>query len=469
MATPFPSDGTESRSVPGNTYEPVTRGRDIESQAGTEDGGDGIDVAEKGAQENDCTLVRSFTPGNRQLDIEPPPDGGMQAWLQVLMGHLVIFNSFGYTNSYGFFESYYTSELGLTASTLSWPGSIQIFLAFLVGTVSGRACDAGYLRSVLALGFAFQLLSVFSTSFCTQYWQILLAQGICQGLGNGLSFTPAVSTVATYFLKRRALAIALVSCGNATGGVVFPLLAQQLIPRIGFGWTLRVMGFVMLFNMVIVLSIAKNRLPPRTSGPLIDMTAFKDVAWVLFVISTFLMFWVLFFAITYINLYGTNIIGVSHSTSTNILLILNAVGVPGRVIPCLISDYYLGPINTVVPLACICSLLFFLWQTVHTYGGLIGFAIAFGFINTGVQVLATTSMSSLCRDVSKMGTRVGMALTILSFATLTGGPIAGALIDADHGNFLYAQIFGGVVIAVGTVVLVGARISQTGLHIMVRM
>jgi MFS family permease len=217
------------------------------------------------------------------------------------MGHLVICNSFGYINAYGFFEAYYVESLGLSSSVLAWPGSIQIFLALLGGVFSGRACDAGFLRAILAAGFFFQLLGIFSTSFCKTYWQILLAQGICQGLGNGMVFTPAVSTVATYFHKRRALAIALVSCGNATGGVIFPLLAQQLIPRIGFPWAVRVMGFVMMINMAVVLPIAKKRLPPRKSGPLVEWSAFKDIPWVLFVVSTFLMYLVLFFAMTYVS------------------------------------------------------------------------------------------------------------------------------------------------------------------------
>lgn len=85
QALALPSEGAELRSDPyeaGNTYESVTRGRDIESLAGTDSGADGNQISEKRTQENDCTLVRSFTPGNRQLDVEPPPDGGMQAWLQ---------------------------------------------------------------------------------------------------------------------------------------------------------------------------------------------------------------------------------------------------------------------------------------------------------------------------------------------------------------------------------------------------
>lgn len=419
-------------------------------------------------QGNECSLVRSYTLRRTPTELPPPPDGGTQAWLQVLVGHLVIFNTFGYFNSYGFFEAYYVDSLGLSDSTIAWPGSVQSFLSFLVGVGAGRACDAGYLRTLLIVAFVLQLIGVFSVSFATSYWQIFLAQGVCQGLGNGLAFTPAVSNVATYFAKRRALAIALISCGNATGGVAFPLIAQQLIPKVGFGWTVRIMGLVMLFNMAIILTLVRSRLPPRTSGAIIDMSAFKDLPWVLFVISTFLMFLVLLFALTYIELYGTRVIGISHQTSITILLALNAVGIPGRVIPCLIADYYLGPINTVVPCACLCALMFFVWIEIHSFRGLIGFAIAFGLVNTACQVLATASMSSLVKDPQKMGTRMGMALTILSVATLTGSPIAGALIDMDDGNFFYAQLFGGCVIALGAMVMVAARISQTGWKLAVR-
>ena len=59
-----------------------------------------------------------------------------------------------------------------------------------------------------------------------------------------------------------------------------------------------------------------------------------------------------------------------------------------------------------------------------------------------------------------MGTRVGMGFTIISFACLTGPPIAGALIQVKGGQFLAAQIFGGVTIVVGTSILFLARVHQ---------
>lgn len=60
------------------------------------------------------------------IDPGPPPDGGLKAWTQALMGHLVVFNTWGMISSFSVFQAYYTSELGLEPSAVSWIGSIQM-------------------------------------------------------------------------------------------------------------------------------------------------------------------------------------------------------------------------------------------------------------------------------------------------------------------------------------------------------
>ena len=232
-------------------------------------------------------------------DVSPPPDGGLKAWTQVLMGHLVLINSWGYLTSFGLFQSYYVTALSATPAAISWIGSVQILLIYLVGTFSGRALDAGYYHITLWLGLFLQLLGVFMTSISTQYWQLFLAQGVCKGLGDGLLFCPTVSLVATYFSRRRSLAMACTASGAATGGIIFPLIAQQLLPKVGFGWTARVMGFVILFNAAIVVSIARVRLPPRKAGPLVEWEAFQEPSYLLFCFAMFFDFWAVYFAYFY--------------------------------------------------------------------------------------------------------------------------------------------------------------------------
>lgn len=234
------------------------------------------------------------------IDPGPPPDGGLRAWTQSAMGHLVVFNTWGYINSFGVFQTYYVTALNHPPSDISWVGSVQIFLLFFVGTFSGRATDAGYFRVVITAGSVLQLLGVFMTSLCTRYWQLLLAQGLCTGLGNGLLFCPILSLLSTYFSKRRSLAIGIAASGSATGGLVFPVIVQQLLPKIGFAWTVRVLGFVMLALQALTLAFSRTRLPPRKSGPLVEWGAFKELPYLLFSIGMFLNFWGLYFAFYYV-------------------------------------------------------------------------------------------------------------------------------------------------------------------------
>ena len=64
--------------------------------------------------------------------------------------------------------------------------------------------------------------------------------------------------------------------GTATGGIVFPVIARQLTDKVGFGWTIRVMGFIILANSIIILVLARTRGSPRSTGPLIKLAAFAD-------------------------------------------------------------------------------------------------------------------------------------------------------------------------------------------------
>lgn len=230
-----------------------------------------------------------------------PPDGGFGAWWQVAMGHLVIFNTWGYINSFGLFQTYYESVLSESPSTISWIGSIQVFLMFFLGTASGRAADAGYFRLVFSIGVFFQLLGIFMTSLSTTYWQFFLSQGICTGVGMGLLFCPIVSVVSTYFLKHRAKAVGFIAAGTGTGGLIFPIVAQKLLPSIGFGWTVRVMGFIMMGTMCLPLAFSKSRLPPRRIGPLVEWQAFKDRSFTLYTIGVTLCFGGLYFAFYYVS------------------------------------------------------------------------------------------------------------------------------------------------------------------------
>lgn len=164
---------------------------------------------------------------------QPPPDGGWQAWAQVVSGHFVVAVTWGYSASFGVFQSHYEATLPQSASEISWIGGFQIFCLLFVSTASGRATDAGLARAVMIAGAVLLVLGTFMTSLATEYWQIFLAQGLCVGVGQGLMWLPSVTIISTYFVRRRVFAVTAAATGTSTGGIIFPAMVQHLIPKIG--------------------------------------------------------------------------------------------------------------------------------------------------------------------------------------------------------------------------------------------
>jgi MFS family permease len=196
-------------------------------------------------------------------------------------------NTWGFINSFGVFQTYYTTFLDRPPSDISWIGSIQVFLSFFVGAFIGRFTDGGFLRHVLSCGTVLVTIGIFTASASTQYWQLILSQGICCGLGSGCLVTPAVSVVSTYFEKKRSLAIGFATCGSVTGGLVFSAMARQLIPSAGIGWALRGIGFVQVATLLFVTTFMRPRLPPRKADRLVEWVAFREPEYACFTAGMF--------------------------------------------------------------------------------------------------------------------------------------------------------------------------------------
>ncbi|KAF3763588.1 MFS general substrate transporter [Cryphonectria parasitica EP155] len=368
--------------------------------------------------------------------------------------------SWGYINSFGLFETYYSTTLGLPPSTIAWIGSMQVFLLFFIGTFTGRLTDAGFFRPVFAVGTCFTMLGIFTTSVCTSYWQLFLSQGVCMGVGNGCLFCPALATVSTYFHKRRSIALGITACGSATGGLIFPAMARQLLPTVGFGWTIRAIGFVQLFGLVLASLGLKTRVPPRKSGALVEWAAFREPEYSFYAAGTFSCFLGVYIAFYYIASFSRDIIGLAYSDSLNLLLLLNGVGILGRLAPNYIADRY-GAINVFVPTAIIASACSLAWIAVDNPTGLYVWTVFYGIACGGIQSLFPAGLTSLTTDLRKAGTRMGMVFTINSFATLIGPPIDGALISACGGRYYGAQAFAGTALLVGAGFLTCARLART--------
>ncbi|OHF00436.1 major facilitator superfamily transporter [Colletotrichum orchidophilum] len=405
------------------------------------------------ADEEKAELVPLTTDG---------PDGGVQGWLQVLVAFLLVLDGFGFITAFGVFQASYAKILPNSPSDISWIGSMQIFLLFLLGTLSGRLIDAGHFRITLITGIVFQVGGIFGASFSSKYWHFLLSQGIATGIGNGMHFTALVWLVSQYFTKRRGLALGISSCGAPIGAVIFTIIAREMIPRAGIQWTLRTMGFLVLADSIVIYLLARPKAATRKGGPLLELSAFKELPYLLFTIGMFFALLGVYFAYYYVPLFSRNKLNLDDSGALTVLIVMSAVGIIGRLIPPYLADKSIKPLRTLVISLLLSSLNVFAWIAVSSMTGLYVWVIAYAFTANAVQTLFTASMGEVTSDMSKLGVRIGMVFTIVSFACLAGPPIGGGLVGINHGNFLYAQIFAGASMLLGGLLVALAKIKQVG-------
>lgn len=447
--TPVPNSGPghgpggDSVAVATTTSDPDTKS---DEKTGRVDGEASVD-GDDGTITEDTTTAT--TPPPNPTSPPPVPDGGWAAWMQVASSFVVMMDTWGLINSFGVFQTYYETELlpAQDSSAISWIGSLQGALLLLLGMVSGPLFDAGYFRSLLASGTFLVVFGMFMTSLCTEYWQVLLAQGFCVGIGAGLLFLPSAAVLSQYFSRRRAVALGLQSVGSPLAGAVFPIVFSRLQPAVGFPWATRALAFILLGLSAIPLAFLKTRLPPPTrKRAFIDFPALRDLPYMVYNSGSFLAYLGLYVPYFYIQLWairhgltkegqgsgGGGGAGADFS-SAYLITLLNAGSVPGRVLPNLLADYLAGSSVAVMAATALgASVLAFGWLGISSFGGIVTFTLLFGFFNGGVTSLPPSAIAALTPDLSRIGTRMGMTFIFTGTAVLIGTPVAGAVLRNDH-------------------------------------
>ncbi|KAG9189702.1 hypothetical protein G6011_06570 [Alternaria panax] len=318
--------------------------------------------------------------------IPPPPDGGLHAWLKVFGGFMIYINIWGFTLTYGAFQTYYRTTLlpSSSPSSISWIGTVQAWLLIVIGVLSGPLFDLGYFRSMLLVGNFLVVLGIMMLSLSTKYWQVFLSQGLCMGLGAGLLYIPSLAMVGVWFSKKRAFALGIVMSGIAVGGVIYIIMFDHLVRTAGFPWAIRAIGFVALaaalLSIPALLSGSAWLKHKRKRRALFDKSALHDRLFLIFTacsFSTFLGYIVPYF---YIPTYARERLGSSES-----------------------------------------------------------------FFSAALVTVPSAAFANITPDLSRLGTRLGMSWSVSSIASLIGAPIAGALLKKTDGrtNFIGVQIWSG--------------------------
>ncbi|RAL01413.1 putative MFS monocarboxylate transporter [Aspergillus ibericus CBS 121593] len=382
---------------------------------------------------------------------KPMPEGGLEGWLSVLAGFCVFVNSWGLISCYGAFQEFYQTVLlpDESPSTISWIGSIQATLIVMVGMVTGPLVDSGYLRPLIICGSVLVVFGMMMLSLATEYYQVLLAQGFCVGMGGGITYIPAMVVVSSHFTTKRPIAIGCAAIGSSVGSVIFPIMFRRLQPIIHFPWSVRCIAFINLFLALITCTILCRRPGKRTrTRSLIEWQALTHLPFMLLSLSMTCVMLAYYVPIFYIATYARSALHTPTSLSFYLVSITNGASAFGRTMPYLLGAR-IKPIFILITCVAAAALAMFTWIATTNTAGYIVWACYWGFVS-GVLVTAPTSIvahKAFCPDSDYLGTRMGMMWGISSVGSLVGTPVAGALVDLIAADFLRAQIFAGCMMA----------------------
>ena len=429
------------------------------------------------------------------------PLNGRTAWLHALTGMLVVFNCWGISNAFGLFQEYYHTTLlrHSRLSSISWIGSTQLALVFGMGFPIGRLVDKGHFHLVFHSGSVLMVAGLLISSWCHTWWTLWLVQGLLTGTGMGAVFCSGIVAMMTWFDEKAVgLAMGLGAGGSCIGGIVYVLIARHLLIVSGFATTMRVLSAVAAAtmipsNFVFRMRVQKHRNGRQGSGvntgKALTWRTFAEPSYLLAAGGMFFCFLGVYFGFVYMVSYGSQVLQLSNTSSTNLLIFMLAANLPGRFLPALISDKCIGPLNTIIPSVFLSSAIIWLWAaTDHNHASLTVVACFYGFVSAGVQVLYAPTVYTFCLEpipirgeagdrveseremqlaIDRIGVKAGGIFTCIGLACLIGTPIGGALISyRTHrwmpAPFLGAQIFAGCSLLVGAMFLLASRVAKAG-------
>lgn len=306
------------------------------------------------------------------------------------------------------------------------------------------------------------LFAMMMLSLCKEYWQIMLTQGVLMGTCLGLLMFPAFAAVSQYFDKKRAAALGLVISGSSVGGIVIPIAVAKLLngTTLGFGWSIRIIGFMILPFILWSCLVVKARLPPRKTTFWIT-AAFKDPKFNLLIAATFFLMIGMFTPLFYIPTLAVSR-GMSPTLAGYMLAILNAASTFGRIIPGILADKY-GRLNMLSIGGIGTGILVFCMDSVVSNAAVVVFSIVFGFVS-GTIISGATAAFSICpSDPRDIGTYMGMGLAIGSIASLIGPPVNGVLLNTYDSFFPVAMFSGAMALFGGFIAVTSKAFTPQGL------
>lgn len=367
-----------------------------------------------------------------------------RGWYIVGAVHVLLALVFGAAYSFGAFFASIQAQFGASSFSTASIFSLTALIYYAVGVFSGAWSDRTSVRTVtsggivlLALGFAASsLLSsslvLFLGAFCTLV-----------GLGVGLVYVPAVSTIQRWFVLRRSSASGIALAGTGLGTLLGPVLAGALMEHLS--WQLTMQVYAVAIALVGLAAAASLRGRPEESGlhpdgihPMgvkatgqaiqgmdLGQAARQAHFWWYFA-AIFFGSIGLFLALIHINPLARQQ-GLPAAQANWLIGLIGVGNVLGRLVLGRLGDR-MGALRFLMALTLSLAVLCALWSVARGFMALAAFALVFGAANGGCIALYP-AVAAAWFGTRNLGAILGALYVGVGIAAVAGGSLAGWLFD----------------------------------------
>lgn len=183
-------------------------------------------------------------------------------WVIVAVSFLTLFMALGTRYAYGVFFVAIVREFGWSRGAAAGAFSMAMISHALFAPVTGTLIDRYGPRRLFPLGAILLTLGLAAASRITSLWHLYVFFGILIAVGiNTLSYSPHMSIIPKWFVRKRGLASGLVLSGIGMGTMALAPLSESLIESLGWRAAFIVLAALILFIIFPITALFQRRSP----------------------------------------------------------------------------------------------------------------------------------------------------------------------------------------------------------------
>ncbi|CAD6582503.1 MAG: hypothetical protein ASARMPREDX12_000960 [Alectoria sarmentosa] len=302
-------------------------------------------------------------------------------------------------------------------------------------------------KPMMWVGNIILVASSVGAAFATNPVQLVMTQGVLNGIGSGLLFAPSMSLVDEWFAERRSLAYGIYFGACSLAGAILPPIFSVILSR--FGSKPMMIGWAIFSGLAISLSLLRirSRLQTSTTAGGVSISykfVDKPLFWLL-VVSTVLQALSQYLPAVYLPSYAVDF-GAKVENGALLLTYFNFASVICQPSLGFLADKYGVALPLLLSTVISSFAVLVIWGLSRHYWSVTLVAILFGGFSGGFVVLRNRFATAIVGDSDHPSQELivsGVLMLLRGIATLGSGFLGAKLVQETESMGLGSGSYAG--------------------------